>query len=74
MENAWPESRGTGARSQDMENVALNEITTATYAKLPKLQRQKRFKIQTGDIRSPLTGPRSCATSVMSVVNLKKEV
>ena len=34
----------------------------------------KKVKTQTGDIRSPLTGPRSCATSVMPVVNFKKEV
>ena len=73
MENAWPESRGTGARSRDMENVALNEITTATCETF-EIATSKRFKTQTGDIGSPLTGPRSCATSVMSVVNLRKEV
>ena len=50
-------------RNYDSDICETSEIATS-----------KRFKIQTGDIRSPLTGPRSCATSVMSVVNLKKEV
>ena len=59
-----------GARSQGMENVALNEITTAT-CEPSKNGDVKRFETQTGDIRSALTGPHSCATFV---VNLTKEV
>ena len=54
-----------GARSQGMENVALNEITTVTC------EPSERFETQTGDIRSPLTGPHLCATFV---VNLRNEV
>ena len=59
-----------GARSRGMENVALNEITTATCEPSENGD-VKRFETQTGDIRSPLTGPHSCATFV---VNLRKEI
>ena len=59
-----------GARSRGIEKVALNEITTATCEPSENGD-VKRFETQTGDIRSPLTGPHSCATFV---VNLKKEV
>ena len=59
-----------GARSRGMENMALNEITTATCEPSEKGD-VKRFETQTEDIRSPLTGPHSCATFV---VNLRKEV
>ena len=59
-----------GARFRGLENVALNEITTAT-GELSENGDIKRFETQTGDIRSALTGPHSCATFV---VNLRKEV
>ena len=54
-----------GARSRGMENVALNEITTAT-CEPSEIATSKGLKIT-----SPLKGPHSCATVV---VNLRKEV
>ena len=59
-----------GSRSRGMENVALNEITTATCEPSENGD-VKRFETQTGDIWSPLTWPHLCATFV---VNLRKEV
>ena len=59
-----------GARSPGMENATLNEITTAT-CEPSENGGVKRFETQTGDIRSPLTGPHSRATFV---VNIRKEV
>ena len=51
-----------GARSRGMDNVA-----TAT-CEPSKNGDVKRFETQTGDIRSPLTGPHSCATFVVKVI------
>ena len=59
-----------GARSRGIEKVALNEIMTATCEPSENGD-VKTGDRQTGDIRSLLTGPHSCATFV---VNLKKEV
>ena len=59
-----------GARSRGMENVALNEITTASCEPCEKGD-VKRFETQTGDKRGPPTGPHSCTTFVF---NLRKEV
>ena len=59
-----------GTRYRGIENVALNEITTTTCEPSENGD-VKRFETQTGDMRSPLTGPHSCATFV---VNLRKGV
>ena len=58
-----PEVRG--ARSRGIENVATATCEPSENGDA------KRFETQTGDIRSPLTRPHSCATFV---VNLRKEV
>ena len=68
MENAGPDSRGTGCAvsgygKRGFERNYDSDMLTFRNCDV------KRVETLKGDIRSPLTGPHSCATFV---VNLKK--
>ena len=70
MENAGPESRGTGCAVSGYGERGFQRNYDSEMGTFRNCD-VKRFEAQMGDIRSHLTGPHPCVTFV---VNLRKEV
>ena len=70
MENAGPGVRGKGCVVPGYGKRGFERNYDSDMRSFRNCD-VKRFDTQTGDIKSPLTGPHSCKTFV---VNLRKEV